>query len=125
MSRSRLFGLVLTAASTVLIAQEASAQGAPPAPPVQVSNPLAKRVANWDEFTGRFEASDQVEVRARVSGFIEKVHFRDGAMVQKGDLLGYVGNTGNVYGAGGGYHLHLELRVDGSRVDPLGFVPTH
>ena len=48
-----------------------------------------------------------------------------GAAVQKGDLLGYVGNTGNVYGAGGGYHLHLELRVDGSRVDPLGFVPTH
>ena len=48
-----------------------------------------------------------------------------GATVQKGDLLGYVGNTGNVYGAGGGYHLHLELRVDGSRVDPLGFVPTH
>lgn len=43
-----------------------------------------------------------------------------GAAVQKGDLLGYVGNTGNVYGAGGGYHLHLELRVDGSRVDPLG-----
>ena len=48
-----------------------------------------------------------------------------GAAVQKGDLLGYVGNTGNVYGAGGGYHLHLELRVDGSRVDPLGLVPTH
>lgn len=47
-----------------------------------------------------------------------------GAAVQKGDLLGYVGNTGNVYGAGGGYHLHLELRVDGGRVDPLGFVPT-
>ena len=48
-----------------------------------------------------------------------------GAAVQKGDLLGYVGNTGNVYGAGGGYHLHLELRVDGSRADPPGFVPTH
>ena len=47
-----------------------------------------------------------------------------GDAVQKGDLLGYVGNTGNVYGAGGGYHLHLELRVDGSRVDPLGFVPS-
>ena len=47
-----------------------------------------------------------------------------GAAVQKGDLLGYVGNTGNVYGAGGGYHLHLELRVDGSRVNPLGFVPS-
>ena len=49
----------------------------------------------------------------------------EGTAVRRGDLLGYVGNTGNVYGAGGGYHLHLELRVDGSRVDPLGFVPTH
>ena len=47
-----------------------------------------------------------------------------GDTVQKGDLLGYVGNTGNVYGAGGGYHLHLELRVDGGRVNPLGYVPT-
>ena len=46
-----------------------------------------------------------------------------GAVVHKGDLLGYVGNTGNVYGAGGGYHLHLELRVDGARVNPLGYVP--
>ena len=46
-----------------------------------------------------------------------------GDTVRKGDLLGYVGNTGNVYGAGGGYHLHLELRVDGARVDPLGYVP--
>ena len=48
----------------------------------------------------------------------------EGTAVQKGDLLGYVGNTGNVYGAGGGYHLHLELRVDGTRVNPLGYVPS-
>ena len=48
----------------------------------------------------------------------------EGTAVQKGDLLGYVGNTGNVYGAGGGYHLHLELRVDGVRVNPLGYVPS-
>ena len=48
----------------------------------------------------------------------------EGTAVQKGDLLGYVGNTGNVYGAGGGYHLHLELRVDGARVNPLGYVPS-
>ncbi|TAJ30219.1 efflux RND transporter periplasmic adaptor subunit [Bosea sp. (in: a-proteobacteria)] len=87
MSRSRFLGLVLTAASTLLLAQDVSAQGAPPAPPVQVANPLAKRVANWDEYTGRFEASEQVEVRARVSGFIDSVHFRDGALVKKGDLL--------------------------------------
>ena len=89
MSRSRFIGLVLTAAltSTVLTAFDAAAQGAPPAPPVQVANPLAKRITNWDEFTGRFEASEQVDVRARVSGFIDKVHFRDGSLVQKGDLL--------------------------------------
>ena len=48
----------------------------------------------------------------------------EGTAVQKGDLLGYVGNTGNVYGAGGGYHLHLELRVDGARMNPLGYVPS-
>ena len=89
MSRSRFIGLVLTAAltSTGLTAFDAAAQGAPPAPPVQVANPLAKRITNWDEFTGRFEASEQVDVRARVSGFIDNVHFRDGSLVQKGDLL--------------------------------------
>ncbi|MCR4520563.1 MULTISPECIES: efflux RND transporter periplasmic adaptor subunit [Bosea] len=89
MSRSRFIGLVLTAAlsSTALTAFDAAAQGAPPAPPVQVATPLAKRITNWDEFTGRFEASEQVDVRARVSGFIESVHFRDGSLVQKGDLL--------------------------------------
>lgn len=89
MSRSRFIGLVLTAAfsSTALTAFDAAAQGAPPAPPVQVANPLAKRITNWDEYTGRFEASEQVDVRARVSGFIDSVHFRDGSLVQKGDLL--------------------------------------
>ncbi len=89
MSRSRFIGLVLTAAFTsiALTAFDAAAQGAPPAPPVQVASPLAKRITNWDEFTGRFEASEQVDVRARVSGFIENVHFRDGSLVQKGDLL--------------------------------------
>ena len=89
MSRSRFIGLVLTAVftSTALTAFDAGAQGAPPAPPVQVANPLAKRITNWDEYTGRFEASEQVDVRARVSGFIDSVHFRDGSLVQKGDLL--------------------------------------
>lgn len=66
---------------------EAWAQGAPPAPPVTVSQPVARRVINWDEFTGRFEASEQVDLRARVSGLLDKVHFRDGDNVKKGDLL--------------------------------------
>lgn len=69
------------------IAGTAWAQGAPPAPPVQVSAPLAKKITLWDEYTGRFEAREQVEVRARVSGFIEQTHFRDGQVVSKGDLL--------------------------------------
>lgn len=78
-------GLVLLAALSL---GEARAQGGPPpAPPVQVSAPLAQRVTNWDEFTGRFEASGQVEVRARVSGFLDSIHFKDGDLVKKGDLL--------------------------------------
>ncbi|MGL4445230.1 MAG: efflux RND transporter periplasmic adaptor subunit [Alsobacter sp.] len=74
-------------ASAILMPHGALAQGAPPAPPVQVSAPLAQRVTNWDEFTGRFEASEQVDVRARVSGFLDSLHFKDGDLVKKGDLL--------------------------------------
>lgn len=81
--RRSAFALIVAAAATPHVL----AQGAPPAPPVQVSAPLAKKITLWDEYTGRFEAREQVEVRARVSGFIEKVHFRDGQVVSKGDLL--------------------------------------
>ncbi len=65
----------------------AQGQGAPPAPPVTVATPLAQKVTQWDEYTGRFEAVERVELRARVSGYIENVHFRDGQMVKKSDLL--------------------------------------
>jgi RND family efflux transporter MFP subunit len=63
------------------------AQASPPTPQVTVAVPLAKRVTQWDEYTGRFEAANRVEVRARVSGYIDQVHFKDGAIVSKGDLL--------------------------------------
>src|ERR1700685_275040 len=56
-------------------------------PQVTVAVPLASRVAQWDEFTGRFEATERVEVRPRVSGYIDQVHFRDGTTVKQGDLL--------------------------------------
>ena len=59
----------------------------PQAIPVGVSKPIAKRITRWDEYPGRFEAMNTVEVRARVSGFIEKVHFKDGQIVKEGDLL--------------------------------------
>ena len=55
--------------------------------PVSVAAPIAKRVTQWDEFSGRFEAVASVEVRARVSGFIEELHFKDGQLVNAGDPL--------------------------------------
>jgi len=60
---------------------------APPPPPVTVSKPLQKSITEWDEYTGRFEALATVDVRARVSGFINSIHFRDGQIINQGDLL--------------------------------------
>ncbi|MBF0664321.1 MAG: efflux RND transporter periplasmic adaptor subunit [Brevundimonas sp.] len=60
---------------------------APPAPAVTVATPLVQDVQDWDEFTGRFEATQSVEVRARVGGYIQGVHFRDGDYVRRGQLL--------------------------------------
>jgi RND family efflux transporter MFP subunit len=56
-------------------------------PSVTVSRPLEKSITEWDEYTGRFTAVETVEIRARVSGFIESIHFQDGQIVKKGDLL--------------------------------------
>ncbi|GAA0772890.1 efflux RND transporter periplasmic adaptor subunit [Brevundimonas olei] len=64
--------------------QEAPAQGAPP---VTVAAPLSQQVVDWDEFTGRFEAPRSVDVRARVGGYIQSVHFKDGDFVRQGQLL--------------------------------------
>jgi len=56
-------------------------------PTVTVTQPIAKRVTNWEEYSGRFVAVETVEIRARVSGFIDKVHFRDGQIIKAGDPL--------------------------------------
>jgi membrane fusion protein, multidrug efflux system len=61
--------------------------GAPPAPPVSVATVIQKEVSDGDEFSGRFEATDFVEVRPRVAGYLTKVHFQAGSLVKKGDLL--------------------------------------
>jgi multidrug efflux system membrane fusion protein len=63
----------------------APAAAAPP--PVTVAQPTKRTVTDWDEFTGRFEAMEEVQVRARVGGFVTSVEFRDGAFVRAGDLL--------------------------------------
>jgi len=84
-TRFACFCSALAAVLTLVLASEVHAQEAPPR--VTVAPPLASRVAQWDEFTGRFEAMERVEVRARVSGYIDQVHFRDGSTVRQGDLL--------------------------------------
>jgi RND family efflux transporter MFP subunit len=62
-------------------------QPAAAAPPVTVAQPVKRTVTDWDEFTGRFEAVEEVQVRARVGGYVTNVEFRDGAIVNAGDLL--------------------------------------
>ncbi|MEI9850832.1 MAG: efflux RND transporter periplasmic adaptor subunit [Sphingomonas sp.] len=62
-------------------------QTPPPAPPVTVAAPLVRDVVDWDEYVGRFEAVQNVEVRPRASGYLTAVHFRDGQYVRKGQLL--------------------------------------
>lgn len=57
------------------------------APPVTVAAPLVKPIVDWDEYTGRFEAIDSVDVRPRVSGYIQSINFRDGQFARKGQLL--------------------------------------
>lgn len=67
--------------------RNAQSQADPPPPPVTIAQPVKRTVTDWDEFTGRFEAIQEVEVRARVGGFVDSVQFKDGAIVDAGDLL--------------------------------------
>jgi multidrug efflux system membrane fusion protein len=63
------------------------AANSPPPPTVTVAHPLQKSITEWDEYTGRFTALETVEIRARVSGFIDSVQFHEGQIVKKDDLL--------------------------------------
>ena len=60
---------------------------APPPPTVSVVHAIEREVVEWDEYTGRLESPETVEVRARVNGYLAKVHFKEGKEVKKGDLL--------------------------------------
>ena len=68
-------------------ATETASQAAPPAIPVTVAAVEQRDVTSWQEFSGRLEAIDRVEIRPRVAGAIQSVHFREGALVKQGDLL--------------------------------------
>lgn len=65
-------------------------RGGPPEmgpPEVTVARPLVRKVTDWDEYTGRVAAVESVEIRARVSGYLQAIHFHDGGLVKRGDLL--------------------------------------
>jgi len=67
--------------------EAANAPAAPPAPQVSVAAAVSRQLTDAQEFTGRFEAVERVEVRPRVSGYISSVNFKDGSEVRKGDVL--------------------------------------
>ena len=82
-------GLSIAAAALALAAcSEAPKQAsALPPPAVTVAKPIERTVVDQDEYVGRFVAVDTVEIRSRVSGYLSEIHFTDGQMVKKGDLL--------------------------------------
>jgi membrane fusion protein, multidrug efflux system len=79
--------LIVLAGLLVGCGEKQAPQAAAAPPAVTVAQPVKRTVTDWDEFTGRFDAVEQVQIRARVGGFITAVEFRDGAFVSAGDLL--------------------------------------
>src|SRR6202165_2925659 len=89
MAMARLAGVVLVLAPLLASCGESQqpTRAAPPPPSVTVAKPVARTIVDQDEYVGRFVAVDSVEIRARVWGYLESVHFTDGQVVKKGELL--------------------------------------
>jgi membrane fusion protein, multidrug efflux system len=85
----RLLTIATFAAASLIVVdcKKASTNKGPPPLPVNVVSVIEKEVNEWDEFTGRLEAVESVEIRPRVSGYITEIHFEAGAILKKGDLL--------------------------------------
>jgi len=82
--------IIAVASAAVLLngcTSEATTGAAPAPVQVSIADALERKVTQWDEFTGRLEAVESVEVRPRVTGYIESVNFSEGSLVRKGDLL--------------------------------------
>ena len=90
LTAQRLLGSAILATAMAALTTSCS-QPPPPAPPpppkVTVAHPQTMTVTNWDGYPGHVEAVEMVEIRPRVSGYLESVHFTDGAEVKAGDLL--------------------------------------
>ena len=84
--RSFLAGVVALA-SLVACKPPAPPQMHMPPPNVSVAKPEQRKIVEWDEYTGRLEAKESVEIRARVSGWLDSIHFVEGSEVKEGDLL--------------------------------------
>jgi multidrug efflux system membrane fusion protein len=85
---SRLLSLVLPLALVGCVVGEADTPPpAPPAPEVTTAEVAVRELNDWADFTGRLEATESVEIRARVGGYVESVHFSEGGRVAAGDLL--------------------------------------
>lgn len=82
-----LMGLAFTGCDRPEARNDGKEQTAAPVATVSVSRPIVEEIIEWDEYTGRFEAVDTVDVRARISGYLDEVAFKDGQMVEKGALL--------------------------------------
>ena len=80
-------GLLILTLLATFGAAPGTAQTPPALPEVTVAAPLVRTIVEDDEFVGRFEAQSSVDIRSRVSGYLQEVHFRDGSLVKKGDLL--------------------------------------
>ena len=80
-------GLILFAGCDDAKEGSAQAKAGPPPPEVTVAKPLVQKLTEWDEFTGRFEAVQQVDIRARVSGYLQEIRFQDGQHVEAGQVL--------------------------------------
>ena len=87
-----ILAIFATGGSFILFQENADAKAtptasAPPAATVDVASVVSKTITDWQEYSGRLEAIDQVDVRPQVSGKLIAVHFKDGSLVNKGDLL--------------------------------------
>ena len=87
--RAGLFAIAMVVLATVITACDNSEAEAPPPPPPEVdaAQVVTKSVRQWDEFTGRIAAIGAVDIRPRVSGYIDRIAFKEGDMVKAGDLL--------------------------------------
>ncbi|MGB7939838.1 MAG: efflux RND transporter periplasmic adaptor subunit [Pseudolabrys sp.] len=83
----RLAALLVLATLVASCGEQQKQGGGPPPPAVTVAKPIKRTVVDYDEYVGRFAAINSVEIRARVSGYLDKLHFKDGQVVKQGDLL--------------------------------------